>query len=206
MSSWAARCSPSCANSTLNCCQGMLNLFSGEVCLLHFAGGGQLGFAHMLEQNSFSDKTQFTFTLAQPVRTAVELFQGSVFRCKMACDWAKREDSIRLHKQGWKGGVGPKFSVSMEPKATAAGHGTITFPGRPGRNGWKEVIQTIREPRARWYSAEYNDKLPSEAGSGFTESINFHVFLSTSKKSPSFSTHMADDCALAGRIGSLLVK
>lgn len=205
MSSWAARCSPSCANSTLNCCQGMLNLFAGEVCLLHFAGGGQLGFACTQEQNSFADKTQFTFTLAQPVRTAVELFQGSVFRCKMACDWAKREDSIRLHKQGWKGGVGPKFSVSMEPKASSCRTRHYHF-SRKTRNGWKEVIQTIREPRARWYSAEYNDKLLSEAGSGFTESINFHVFLSTSKKSPSFSTHMADDCALAGRIGSLLVK
>lgn len=116
-----------------------------------------------------------------------------------------RTVSGSINKDG-KEVLAPSSAFLWSLRPPAAGHGTITFPGRPGRNGWKEVIQTIREPRARWYSAEYNDKLLSEAGSGFTESINFHVFLSTSKKSPSFSTHMADDCALAGRIGSLLVK
>lgn len=83
------------------------------------------------------------------------------------------------------------------------------FPGRPGkaiRIGWKEVIQTIREPRPCLYSNEQNDKLPSQAGSGFTESINFCVFFRASKKSPSFPTQMADDSALAGTKGILLLK
>lgn len=83
------------------------------------------------------------------------------------------------------------------------------FTGRPSRAiriGWKKVIQTIREPRPRWYSDEQNDKLPSQTGSGFTETINFHVFLRASKKSPSFPTWIADESALAGTKAILLLK